>query len=285
MASRLLAIFGHLTKIISTVVDSLDRDQIERVLTTKWLGRSFQVHESVTSTNELLRHLANGETPTGFMIISEYQSKGRGRLDRSWEAPPGTSILCSLLFRPQWPAYRANWLNMIGGIAAVEAIQDTCDLSTRLKWPNDIICRSREGWFKVGGLLLDSIVTGGLLSRAIIGIGINVNIPADEIPATSTPASSLSILWGQPIPRVPLLGRYLAHLENLYAKADSNLSPVDKWREILLTLGRQVRVTGSGDRDAVEGVAEDVDEYGNLLVRDNEGISHTISAGDVTLRV
>jgi BirA family biotin operon repressor/biotin-[acetyl-CoA-carboxylase] ligase len=174
---------------------------------------------------------------------------------------------------------------MLAGLAAVEAIEDVARLPARLKWPNDVVLYHEGQWRKVGGLLLDTTLSrAGQLESAIIGIGLNVNIPAEALPEAANPATSLLVAGGQPVARRPLLVALLAQLERRYEIAQGGTSPLSDWKTRLITLGRPVLVSAAGPGETLAGTAEDTDEWGRLLVRDEGGRLHALAAGDVTLR-
>ena len=259
-------------------------------LHTNWLGRVCYYEPVVGSTNTLLKGMAWGKTavfpplPAGTIYLTDYQTHGRGRLQRQWVAPAATSLLFSLLFRPHWPPEQANWLTMMAGLAAAEAIEAATGLTVKLKWPNDVMLYQEMGWRKVGGILLEGDVgENGRLHSVIIGLGLNINIPPDQLPPTTTPATSLLAATGQPVDRITLLTDLLQRLEQTY---ETNQSPQPAWNKRLLTLGQAVRVTHTTPTatQIIEGTAEATDHWGYLLVRDAAGKQHTISAGDVTLR-
>lgn len=252
---------------------------------TKWLGRPLHYHPSVSSTNDLLAEMAAQDAPAGTLIVTDYQKQGKGRLGRRWLAPAGTSLLFSLLFRPNWPPEQAAWLTMLAGLAAVEAIESVTGLTASLKWPNDLILPAAGAWRKVGGLLLEGQFVAGRLHTAIMGIGINVNIRPDQFPAAASPATSLLIDSGRAFRREELLCQLLVSLEPGYEAAAGGQSPQVDWEKHLITLGRRVRVSQAKDGEPVTGVAESTDDWGRLLVRDDKGRQHTFSAGDVTLQV
>ncbi len=266
--------------------DDLGEDTVRPALTTKWLGRPYRYAAAVTSTNDLLKQ---SSAASGTVLLAGYQSSGRGRMQRRWEAPPGSSLLFSVLLRPDWPARRAAWLTMLAGLAVAESIESAAGLTVGptvgLKWPNDVVLHRDGEWRKVCGLLLDAALTaGGRVESAVLGIGLNVNIPSDALPDAATPPTSLLAAAGRPVPRLPLLIDLLQRLERHYDAAMDGHSPAAAWAERLITLGRDVRVTAAGSAEALAGVAEAVDEWGQLLVRDEAGTLHTIAAGDVTLR-
>ena len=260
--------------------DALNAEAIGRHLSTGWLGRPRHVVARLGSTNTTLKEMAEEGAPAGTLLITDYQETGKGRFDRRWEAPAGTSLLFSLLFRPGWPAQRAPWLTMCAGLAAVEAVEAAVDLRAGLKWPNDVMLATAGGWRKMGGLLLETELEGDRVQRAVLGIGLNVNIPPEALPAAG--ATSVMAACGEATPRLPLLAALLGRLEEYYEAAVRGESPQPAWNRRLITRGQRVRVSGGPQR--VEGTAEGTDEWGRLLVRDDEERVHVIPAGDVTLR-
>ena len=180
---------------------------------------------SVNSTQEVAREL-----PIGSIVVADHQTAGRGRLDRRWEAPPGSALLASFVLEPH------PLLSLAAGVAAAEA----CGPDVRLKWPNDLMLRGR----KLGGILVE--VGGG---KAVVGIGINL---------TSAPpgAARLGRL------RDELLDRLRAEL-SVWTSASSGRI-LDHWRELSVTLGRHVRVALPGH--TFEGMAQDIAEDGALVV-------------------
>jgi len=180
---------------------------------------------SVNSTQEVAREL-----PIGSIVVADHQTAGRGRLDRRWEAPPGSALLASFVLEPH------PLLSLAAGVAAAEA----CGPDVRLKWPNDLMLRGR----KLGGILVE--VGGG---KAVVGIGINL---------TSAPpgAARLGRL------RDELLDRLRAEL-SVWTSAPSGRI-LDHWRELSVTLGRHVRVALPGH--TFEGIAQDIAEDGALVV-------------------
>ncbi len=271
--------------------DDLTPAAVQADLRTAWLGRAYYYEAKIDSTNDRLKAwAADANYPAGTVLLADYQTAGRGRLDRRWEAPPGTALLFSVLLRPGWPAERGAWLTMLAGLAAAEAIEAVAGLAVALKWPNDVVLRQGDGWGKVGGVLLDAALDGdGRLAQAVVGIGLNVNAPAGALPDPSVtpgalPAAGLLVAAGRPTPRRALLVALLERLEAHYAAADADHSPHAPWNARLITLGQPVRVSAAGSAAPLAGVAEATDAWGRLLVRDAAGTLHTVAAGDVTLR-
>jgi BirA family biotin operon repressor/biotin-[acetyl-CoA-carboxylase] ligase len=258
---------------------ALSKKAIEDALDTEWLGRPVIYLPEIGSTNEYLLALATNKAPAGTLVITDYQTAGKGRLDRRWEAPKGTSLLFSLLLRPDWPVAQAHWLTMLSGLAVVAAIEASTGLSCGLKWPNDVMCRVDGAWRKVGGLLLAAGLEADRIGYAVMGIGLNVNIPAGQMPATRTPATSLYLATGREIDRLPLLVQILTRLERQYITAGQGHSPWPDWQARLISIGREVTVHMG--IQTLSGTVEGTGPAGQLLLRDATGKLHEISAGDV----
>ncbi|MBE2198429.1 MAG: biotin--[acetyl-CoA-carboxylase] ligase [Anaerolinea sp.] len=267
----------------------LEETAVLAALQTKWMGRSYQYLPQVNSTNTLLREMAQVKAglllPDGMVVLTDYQSAGRGRMVRRWEAPFGTSLLFSVFLRPNWPAAQAPWLTMIAALAVAEAIEQVTAVTVGIKWPNDVVIDQGGVWHKVSGILSEGDVDEhGRLAWAILGIGVNVNVTAVQLPAANTPPTSLLAAGGQPVSRLALFMALLARLEQHYETAVLGQSPQPAWNRRLVTIGQPVTATQFGDGKIVQGVAIGTDEGGQLLVRDSAGVLHQVAAGDVTLR-
>jgi len=167
-------------------------------------GREYTYVESCPSTQRLLA----ADAPEGAVAVADEQTEGRGRLGRRWEAAAGTSVLCSVQLRPAVDAAQFPELTVVGAEACAEAIRTMTGLEPTLKHPNDVLIGGR----KVAGILGESAE-----GRIVLGIGINVNIPAGELPAeVRTPATSLLIETGGPVNRIELLVALLVALERHY---------------------------------------------------------------------
>lgn len=266
------------------MTDQLSQPKIKNCIETHWLGQHVIYYPVVRSTNDILKEMASRGAPAGTLVMADFQSRGKGRQGRRWEAPPGSSLLFSLLFRPNWQSERVNWLTMLAGLACLEAIASQTGLKLSLKWPNDIVFPSQDQWVKVGGLLLEGEVTNGKLNHAVLGIGLNVNMDRNQLPLTEMPASSLSLCLGQDISRLELLSEILRSLEQHYETADQGQSPHQAWNDALMIIGRKVRAAMKNGDQIVEGVAVGTDEWGSLKIRDRTGKIRAFSAGEVSLR-
>jgi BirA family biotin operon repressor/biotin-[acetyl-CoA-carboxylase] ligase len=248
-------------------------------LETAYVGRSLVFLAETGSTNQEARRLAETGAPEGTLVIAEHQTAGRGRLGRRWDAPRGSSLLLSLLFRPALAPAQVQQLTMVCGLAVIEAVELETGLRLELKWPNDIVLKGA----KLGGILAESGLEGERVDYVVVGVGLNVNVEASELPDDLLiPAASLSQALGRRVPRWPLLRGFLQSVEARYERVKAGSSPYGEWLDRLVTIGQPVTVSaGSGK---IEGTAVGVDPDGALLVRRSDGQLQRVLAGDVTLR-
>ncbi len=249
-----------------------------------WLGRRFLYLERTTSTSEVLRHLAEEGAAEGVVTLADEQTAGRGRLARRWEAPPGASLLFSLLFRPPEPfAYHATRTTMLCGLALRQAVALGAGLTTSLKWPNDLIIERAGDWRKLAGMLSEIGMAGGRPAFLIVGIGLNVNIPVESLSRLAPNATSLLAEIGHDVGRVALLDTFLQRTESLVERQRAGWDPLVQWRAGLAWRGRMVQV--HLPTETLAGVAEDVDAEGALLLRLPDGSRRRFPVGDVSLRL
>ncbi len=141
------------------------------------------------STNRDLLEAAREGAAEGVVLVADHQTAGRGRLGRRWEAPPGSSLLVSILTRPAVCLTRVNDVTMAVAVAAAEACREVAGVAPRLKWPNDLVLEVDGATRKVGGILAESIVEGDRLEALVVGLGLNVTWPEDlpdELAAIAT---------------------------------------------------------------------------------------------------
>jgi len=186
------------------VADSLAPDAVKPLLSGRF-GQVYRYEETCPSTQRLLQ----ADDPEGAVAVAEEQSEGRGRLGRSWHAPAGTSVLVSILLRPAVDPPRLPELSLIAGGAVAEAIAEVTGLEPAIKFPNDVLLGGR----KVAGILAES--SDG---RVVLGIGVNVNQTAEELPADAqTEPTSLRLERGdEPVDRAKLLAEILVRVERAY---------------------------------------------------------------------
>ncbi len=255
-------------------------EAVRRHLQTQQLGRSFIYRQEIDSTNREARRQAEAGAPHGLVVLAERQTAGRGRLTRHWESPAGTGIWMSLLLRPPFSPQRAPRLTLLAALAVCQALQESGVRDVGIKWPNDIMIRGK----KVCGILTEMRADMDRMEWAVVGIGLNVG--QRQFPAElAETASSLYLSCGRDFDRAALTaGILLAYERNYEILLAEGFAPIRAaWKENCVTLGRPV--TARIFEQCWEGVAEDIDSEGSLLVRQADGELVTVLAGDVTLRI
>ena len=242
-------------------------------LYTRLVGKRLLFFQEVSSTmDEAVRRAERG-TEEGTVIVAETQTASRGRHGRNWVSRSGNLYLSVVLY----PTLQTlPFLNSLCGVAVVRAITNISGLKPRIKWPNDVLLNGK----KVAGLLVESAISGAQVRHSIVGIGVNVDLDADEIDELSGNAISLNHASAGDIPREELLREILQQLDALYIQLNHGITPIEEWEELLDTLGQQVRVSWQGE-DYV-GYADGIDELGSLQLRQDDGRLQTFAAGDVT---
>lgn len=258
--------------------ERLTAEAITRGLPTKLIGRRVLVYPRLGSTNDEAKRLAEAGEPEGTLVIADEQTAGRGRLQRTWWAPPGTALLMSLIFRPNLAPYQAQRLTMFCSLAICDAITRTTGLEPAVKWPNDVLLCGR----KVCGILTELGIEGPRLAYAVVGMGINVNVDFGEAGDLAHTATSLAQELGHEVSRLELLRAILVGIDERYARLRAGENPHAEWAARLATLGQRVVVTTPTEQ--WRGVAVGVDDDGALFLRDENGLLRRILAGDVTLR-
>jgi BirA family biotin operon repressor/biotin-[acetyl-CoA-carboxylase] ligase len=217
--------------------------------------------EEIDSTNaELLRRAAAG-APAGSVLVARHQSAGRGRRDRRWEAPPGASLLVSVLLRPALDIDDLFLANAVAGLAAVAACRVVVGVELALKWPNDVI--EPETGAKVAGLLAESVLAGCAVEALVVGMGLNV---CWEQPVPDG-GVALNQLTHASVAREAVLERWLARFDDELAglaTAEGRANALARYRDNCATIGRRVKIS-LGDED-VEGTASAIDQQGRLVV-------------------
>ena len=238
------------------------------------MGVSFLACREISSTNTLAMTLGAGDAPEGSVVVADYQTRGRGRHARGWVAPPGTSLLVSVLLRPNCSVDRIPQLSLVSGVAAREALA-LSGVETQLKWPNDLLFRGK----KVGGILLEA-VSGPLGNPAVVvGMGLNVNQTREDFPLELRDrATSLAIENGRPTERGALLELFLSSLDRWYATyLRDGFAPVRAaWLETAAGFGRWV------DLDGQRGRMVDLGSDGSLILMTEGGRHVHVRAGEVS---
>lgn len=264
-----------------TVPDRLLPYEIRDGLGTRILGRQeIRYAETMASTNQTAKELAARGAPEGTLVAADGQSRGRGRLDRRWFSPPHGGLYVSLILRPTLPPSQVHQLVLLAATAVAEALHGATGLRVGVKWPNDLMIGGR----KLGGLLAEAATQMDAVEYAVLGLGLNVNLPRERFPEELRPAAtSLLAETGRVVSRTALLRRILESLEASYqALRRDGLSPLRaRWESLMGLEGAQVSIRTTAG--SYTGQVAGVDADGFLLLRDERGAERRFCSGDVTL--
>lgn len=240
-----------------------------------------EVVEATGSTNSDLTERARAGEPAGLVLRTDHQTAGRGRLDREWEAPPGTNLLFSVLLRPHWSTGRVPLVTSALAVSLAELLDEPLSdlgLAPAVKWPNDVVLVDSAGSTvgKVAGILAELVASEP--PTVVVGMGVNVGWPGtDDGPpgAVSLRTAGLDATVDALLP--PILDAFGGWCDALAGDdGDERLRAAHlRWSA---TVGRRVSAEMSGG--PVEGVAVDIALDGGLVL-DVEGRLVEVRAGDV----
>ncbi len=250
-----------------------DPTAITGLLSVDTMWRRVESVESTGSTNADLAALARVGEEEGHVLVAAEQTAGRGRLDRSWVSPKGASLSLSMLLRPQHEFPRWGWLSLLTGMAVAAALRDIAPDPSRvqLKWPNDVLI---DGG-KVCGILSERIEHPSG-ARAVVGLGLNLDLGRDELPVPS--ATSLS-LERFPVHGERIVAGVLGQMERYYQRWQGSGSLSAEYQAGCTSVGSDLTITVAPDI-VVRGRGHGVDEFGRLQVATATGIE-TFAVGDV----
>jgi BirA family transcriptional regulator, biotin operon repressor / biotin---[acetyl-CoA-carboxylase] ligase len=254
---------GAISLIAVSTLDLLAPEAVEPLLAGRF-GRPYLYEEACESTQRLL----TADLDEGAVAVCDVQTAGRGRLGRAWEAPAGSSLLCSVLLEPPKERKPAE-LTLVAAVAVAETVEHALGLAVQIKWPNDVMVNRR----KVAGILAEA--SG---ETALLGIGLNVNQTRDELPTDArVEPASLYLTDGVRRPRAPILADLLGELEHAY----------DRWRErglggLYSTIGARDFLRGRRVYlDGETGVGIGIDREGRFAIEIG-GEQRLVESGELT---
>jgi BirA family biotin operon repressor/biotin-[acetyl-CoA-carboxylase] ligase len=236
-------------------------------------GIEAPVHfaEVTGSTNSDLLRLAEQGAPAWSVLATNHQEQGRGRLGRTWTSVPGSSLLVSVLLRPDLPSAEAALITLGAGVCMALACSVACGVDVGCKWPNDLVIHDR----KLGGILVEAKLEGGHVDHVVVGSGVNLGQSERDFPPELRGLATSAVMEGGRPDDATLLFEYLFRLKRFCdpAKPAFRETILDLYRRHCDTIGRRVRaITTEGAE--VEGAAIGVGDDGELLVETEEGPAH-----------
>ena len=188
------------------------KETISDEIHTKWAGKTVHFAKETDSTNEWCKRMSKEGAEPGTLAVAEFQSAGKGRLGRRWTAPEGSSVMMSILLRPEFEPQYASMLTLVMGLSVAQTVKEL-DVEVSIKWPNDVVV-SRK---KICGILTEMGLENGKIREVIIGIGINVNLEEiqDDL---KDKATSLYLETGKKYDRNRVIGLIMEKFEKNYEK-------------------------------------------------------------------
>jgi BirA family transcriptional regulator, biotin operon repressor / biotin---[acetyl-CoA-carboxylase] ligase len=247
------------------------------------IGREILFQPEVDSTNRRAREQCLRGAKEGTVILADSQSAGKGRLGRQWQSPAGANLYASIILRPSISPATAPQIPLVAGVAGANALARDTGLDARIKWPNDIFVHGK----KVAGILSEMEAESNRIRFIILGVGVNVNWPKEEIPPDLRPvATSLRAEAGREFSRAEVAAEIFEDLEReygLFLKEGFSPRLREEWSRLSWVNRKWVTLTMMEKK--FEGQVLGLDTDGALLLRDREGKIQRFIAGDVSLRL
>ena len=242
---------------------------------------SIEVHKKVVSTNTMAKERAALGAEHGTVIIAEEQSAGRGRHGRSFFSPAGHGIYMSLILKPEKMGFgNPALVTIYTAVAGCEAIEHICKKSPQIKWVNDLFIDQK----KICGISAETVMDleSQTMQWIVVGIGVNFTLPT-ELPAElEQVVGAVYQSQGDVLPGV-IRNHLAAEIVNrMLSPYYNQAETIEKYRQRLFILGKKIRVEGT--TTPYEAIAIDIDDMGHLLVEDEAGERHLLSAGEISVR-
>ena len=257
--------------------DLLSAEELRAGLGEQLIGCDIRTFGETDSTNVQAMALGEEGAPEGTVIVADRQTAGKGRLGRRWISPGGVNLYVSVLLRPAVLPAEAPLLTFLSAVAVCRAVAEISGLQPTVKWPNDILLNGS----KIAGLLNEMSSETDRVNYVVLGIGVNLNMTADQIPTQLRyPATSLAVETGEPVSRLAFARELLRQLDVLYQgyRKDGARPVLSAWEAYCALTGKSIEVDCQ-DR-VIKGIMAGLDDDGALLVKTATGFERVL-AGDV----
>lgn len=253
-------------------------EELRRSLGTRRLGRTIHYLTEVDSTNRHAHDLARQAADEGEIVLAEGQTRGRGRMGRSWISPSYLNLYLSVILKPGLPSAEVPQITLAAGVAVAETIECFLGSPPTIKWPNDILVEGK----KVAGILAESWCEGGQVRFVILGVGVNLNYPREKMPEDIRDiAASILMITGNPVDRTAFTCRLIQDLDRCYGDlVEKGFSSVARrWESFFGFRGKRVRATVADQ--FIVGKAVGIDATGSLILELQEGSREMIVSGEI----
>lgn len=250
--------------------------EIKGLLKTRIFGKVCHFFDEIGSTNDFAKEITKYDTKEGTIVVSNYQSLGRGRFDRAWICKKGDGIFLSIILKPQIELFYTLQISLIAGITICQALREM-SINAELKWPNDIMLNNK----KVGGILCEVSAQIDKVDYIILGIGINVNNKnfSEEL---NKKATSIFIETNKKIDKKIIIANFLYKFEAMYYEyinTKSFIPYLEQYKNLCINIGKDVTIKGKN----IKGKVLDISHKGEIIIQTENGLTIVIS-GEVSLR-
>lgn len=240
------------------------------------LGNTIIRFDSVDSTNKSALLAAAEGAAEGTVFLAKSQTQGRGRRTKIWYSPPGMGLYFSVLLRPMTEATKANFLVLQSAVAVCMAIEEVTKIPAGIKWPNDIYMDGK----KLGGILLETVISGETLQHAVVGIGINLNHSSGDYPEElRNKAISIKEVTGKEVNGEQMMNRILSIFDDYYSNRVE--CTINMWENKCIHSDRIVTLMTNGE--TLRGFFNDVSADLSFKLREEAGRIHNIQYGEISL--
>ena len=257
----------------------LDAQLLEQeLLLRQCLWQNAIVKDEVTSTNDIARELVASNIEEGTFVLANFQTKGRGRQNRSWEAPKNSSIFISIVLKPN-SEKNLGWIPLLVGLALHKALEAETRKDIKIKWPNDLVLVENNQEFKFAGILVERIK-----NQVIAGVGINFDQEKEELPVSN--ASSLKQILQSSMTKESVIASFLTELSARWLEENNastwpTPSLVRDYKTNCITLNKKIAAQLPGG-EVINAQVVDISQTGELVVKTDDG-TRSLSSADIHL--
>ena len=250
----------------------------QELLLRQCLWQNAIIKDEVTSTNDIARELVSSNIAEGTFVLANFQTKGRGRQNRNWEAPKNSSIFISIVLKPN-SENNLGWIPLLIGLSLHKSLEAETRKNIKIKWPNDLVLVENNQEFKFAGILIEKIN-----NLVIAGIGINFDQERNELPVSN--ASSLKEILQSPLSKEAVIAAFLTELSARWLEENNastwpTPSLVRDYKTNCITLNKKIEAQLPGG-EVIEALAVDISQSGELVVKTNDG-TRSLSSADIHL--
>ena len=250
----------------------------QELLLRQCLWQNAIIKDEVTSTNDIARELVSSNIAEGTFVLANFQTKGRGRQNRNWEAPKNSSIFISIVLKPN-SENNLGWIPLLIGLSLHKSLEAETRKNIKIKWPNDLVLVENNQEFKFAGILIEKIN-----NLVIAGIGINFDQERNELPVSN--ASSLKEILQSPLSKEAVIAAFLTEISARWLEENNasnwpTPSLVRDYKTNCITLNKKIEAQLPGG-EVIEALAVDISQTGELVVKTDDG-TRTLSSADIHL--